>query len=167
MSSRRVRIIRRHQPLITLRIPFEVQPLPPPPAIALRKNFRGVFTKSNDKAPSRRHPALVPIPVVSKSTPPKSSRVENDPALEVRRNAISGGNGAVANIDSEDSESDLSDLDGLSDTPELQQAASSLLSKIPKPPGEAGRPKSGGFNLEETLSWPKEYFNDVQVGSFN
>jgi hypothetical protein len=107
----------------------------------------------------------VPIPIVSKSTPPKSSRVENDPALEVRRNTISGGNGAVANIDSEDSESDLSDLDGLSDTPELQQAASSLLSKIPKPPGEAGRPKS--FNLEETLSWPKEYFNDVQVRSFN
>lgn len=109
----------------------------------------------------------MPIPVVSKSTPPKSSRVENDPALEVRRNTISGGNGAVANIDSEDSESDLSDLDGLSDTPELQQAASLLLSKIPKPPGEAGRPKSGGFNLEETLLWLKEYFNDIQVGSFN
>ena len=35
--------------------------------------------------------------------------------------------------------------------------------KIPKPPGEAGRPKSGGYKLEEALGWGKEDFAVIQV----
>ena len=38
--------------------------------------------------------------------------------------------------------------------------------KIRKPPGEAGRPKSGGYKLEEALQWKKEDFGLIQV-SFN
>ena len=162
MSSRRVRVIRRHQPLITFRIPFEVQSLPPPPAITLRQNLEGVLTKSNRKPPSHCHPVFVPMPVASKNAPPKSS---NDPAPGARQTAIAGGNGVIG---ADDSESELSDIDSLSDAPDsVQQAATSFTPKIPKPPGEAGRPKSGGFNLEETLCWPKEYFNAVQVRPFN
>ncbi|KAK0460416.1 uncharacterized protein EV420DRAFT_1478202 [Desarmillaria tabescens] len=32
---------------------------------------------------------------------------------------------------------------------------------IPKPPGEPGRPKSGGYNLEQTLSWPDAIYQQV------
>ena len=162
MSSRRVRVIRRHHSLITHRIPFEVQPLPPPPTIALRKNFQGALTKSTRK-PARHLPALVPIAVSGRNTPAKSSRVENDARPEVQQTTIVG-DGAAA--DADDSESDLSDVDSPSDIPNMQQASNSP-SKIPKPPGEAGRPKSGGFNLEEMLCWPKEDFNTIQVRHFN
>ena len=36
-------------------------------------------------------------------------------------------------------------------------------SLIPKPPGEAGRPQSGGFNLEVSLGWPKPTFQKILV----
>ena len=35
--------------------------------------------------------------------------------------------------------------------------------KIPKPIGEAGRPRSGGYNLKEMLGWPKADFDKIQV----
>jgi hypothetical protein len=38
-----------------------------------------------------------------------------------------------------------------------------LTNKIPKPPGEAGRPASGGFNLEEALGWPKGTYQKILV----
>jgi hypothetical protein len=34
---------------------------------------------------------------------------------------------------------------------------------IQKPPGEAGRPGSGGFNLEESLGWPRGVFEKISV----
>ncbi|KAI5895821.1 uncharacterized protein SCHCODRAFT_02496431 [Schizophyllum commune H4-8] len=33
--------------------------------------------------------------------------------------------------------------------------------KIPKPPGEPGRPNSGGYNLEEKLGWPRKKYREV------
>jgi hypothetical protein len=36
-------------------------------------------------------------------------------------------------------------------------------SKIPKPAGEAGRPRSGGYNLKEVLGWTKADFDKIQV----
>lgn len=35
--------------------------------------------------------------------------------------------------------------------------------RIPKPPGEAGRPNCGGYNLEEQLGWPEIKYNVVNV----
>lgn len=105
----------------------------------------------------------MPIAVSSRNTPAKSSRVENDARPEVQQTTIVGDSAAA---DADDSESDLSDVDSPSDIPNMQQASNSP-SKIPKPPGEAGRPKSGGFNLEEMLCWPKEDFNTIQVRHFN
>ncbi|PBK90452.1 hypothetical protein ARMGADRAFT_1082717 [Armillaria gallica] len=32
---------------------------------------------------------------------------------------------------------------------------------IPKPPGEPGRPKSGGYNLEKALGWPDAIYQQV------
>ena len=37
--------------------------------------------------------------------------------------------------------------------------------KIPKPPGEAGRKNSGGFNLEEQLGWSKMKQNKLRVSN--
>ncbi len=34
---------------------------------------------------------------------------------------------------------------------------------IPKPPGEPGRPKSGGYNLEQALGWPDAIYQQVIV----
>ena len=54
--------------------------------------------------------------------------------------------------DLEDSDSVLTDLE---EEPEDE--------KIPKPPGEAGRPGSGGYNLKEVLGWTKADFDKVQA----
>lgn len=46
-------------------------------------------------------------------------------------------------------------------------SASAPRKLIPKPPGEPGRPSSGGFSLEETLvdchGWQKSKFDDLHV----
>jgi len=34
---------------------------------------------------------------------------------------------------------------------------------IMKPSGEPGRPHSGGYNLEDTLAWPKDLYNALTV----
>ena len=40
--------------------------------------------------------------------------------------------------------------------------------KIPKPPGEPGRPNSGGYNIEKELSaWGADKISQVTVGSGN
>ncbi|KAF9025485.1 hypothetical protein BDZ89DRAFT_1135395 [Hymenopellis radicata] len=39
---------------------------------------------------------------------------------------------------------------------------SQVSGKIPKPVGEVGRPKRGGYNLEKTLGWPASLFSDVK-----
>ena len=70
---------------------------------------------------------------------------------------------ADADTDADEPESNLSDLESEGNLSNLHAPNEVPLSKIPKPPGEAGRPGSGGFNLEETLGWPKEYFNKIQV----
>jgi hypothetical protein len=36
--------------------------------------------------------------------------------------------------------------------------------KIRKPPGEPGRPKSGGYKLETVLGWNEATFEAVRVG---
>jgi hypothetical protein len=41
-------------------------------------------------------------------------------------------------------------------------------SKIPKPAGEPGRPRSGGYSLEETLGkWGQEVFQAVNVRDYD
>jgi hypothetical protein len=38
--------------------------------------------------------------------------------------------------------------------------------KIPKPPGEAGRPMSGGYNLETALGWKCNTYNTILVSPY-
>ena len=39
--------------------------------------------------------------------------------------------------------------------------------KIPKPAGVAGRPRSGGYNLEQSLAWRKNDFKRLKVSLFS
>ena len=39
--------------------------------------------------------------------------------------------------------------------------------RIPKPQGEAGRPKRGGYNLQRVLKWPAKDFEAVKVSAFS
>lgn len=50
-----------------------------------------------------------------------------------------------------------------SDAEETELSALSF-KKIPKPSGEPGRPRSGGYSIEAALaSWDKKEFSDVNV----
>jgi hypothetical protein len=39
--------------------------------------------------------------------------------------------------------------------------------KIPKPPGEAGRPQSGGYNLQDKLGWNDRTYESIIVSLQN
>ena len=39
--------------------------------------------------------------------------------------------------------------------------------KIPKPPGEAGRPQSGGYRLQEKLGWNEITYQSITVSLLN
>jgi hypothetical protein len=63
----------------------------------------------------------------------------------------------------EDEESDATDESGLTDLPESEDELSLPVAKIPKPPGEAGRKNSGGFNLQEVLGWNDDKYKKFMV----
>lgn len=47
---------------------------------------------------------------------------------------------------------------------EGEQDSSGPSNKFPKPPGEPGRPKSGGYKLETALGWNEATFEAIRVG---
>lgn len=63
------------------------------------------------------------------------------------------------------SDGDLVDDDrnSYNDEAQEQNPVATPSKQIPKPIGEAGRPGSGGYNLEDTLHWPKPRFSNLQV----
>ncbi|KAM6490438.1 hypothetical protein JOM56_014111 [Amanita muscaria] len=151
-------MIRRHQPLITPRIPFEVQSLPPPPSITPRTNLSEKVKKPTESPtpPSRQLPAIHIVPA---------------PFRELEQNEIQTGTQQKPNEDVQDTitsyESELSDLDDADEIVGRRSQATKAssrpdIAKIPKPPGEAGRPGCGGFKLEDALDWPKDLFTSVQ-----
>ena len=48
-----------------------------------------------------------------------------------------------------------------SESPESEDET--LVAKIPKPPGEAGRKNSGGFNLQDELGWNDDKYKEFTV----
>jgi hypothetical protein len=56
-----------------------------------------------------------------------------------------------------------SDDDSLSSSSE--DSATEAPGLIPKPRGQAGRPQSGGYNLQETLGWSKRTYDSVIVSN--
>ena len=68
-------------------------------------------------------------------------------------------------LDSADEE-DSTEGTNLSDSRESDDETLLVVAKIPKPPGEAGRKNSGGFNLQEVLGWNDEKYKKFMVSSY-
>lgn len=145
------RLIRRHNPLITPRIAFQLEQLPAPHFVCEVHWQSNGYRRTIDQDPNPQTcdpPVFLPIPTFNKG-------------VRLRPNKDTGDNEGPITDDSE-SDLDLNDVVDPEDKGPSQHAVQRS-SKIPKPPGEAGRPGSGGFNLEEALGWSKDYFTAVQV----
>ena len=134
-------IVARHLPLITNRISFTFQPPPPLQPLTNRKEFLDVHEPSESTLPN-------PPASLNKASPVKYSGsvqfgFQKDKAADMEEEI--------------DDEGDRSDEDG-----EGTFASTAL---IPKPPGEPGRPHSGGYSLDEVLSPWGETLVKVTVGS--
>lgn len=94
--------------------------------------------------------------------------------LSLLGNSILPGNAERELTPSEDGEGGPQVDDGESEMSELSELGSDIDSgealhpaqKIPKPPGEPGRPNSGGYSIEDALvSWGKDEFGGVMVSN--
>jgi hypothetical protein len=56
-----------------------------------------------------------------------------------------------------------SSLSSLSDEEDELESEEDTSKKIPKPPGEAGRPHSGGYNLQDKLDWNDKTYESIVV----
>lgn len=92
------------------------------------------------RATTSAHPRLTKVTSSRCTSPPSDS--SSDPNLSESGSDIS----------------ELSDSDSSSDS-------GSADVKIPKPPGEAGRPGRGGYTLEEALDWNSKTFKKLKVRS--
>ncbi len=59
--------------------------------------------------------------------------------------------------------SPLSSLSGYESSENEDMVTVGKKKAVPKPPGEAGRRHSGGFNLEKALGWEAKRYNDLMV----
>lgn len=126
-------LIKAHQPLITMRVEFQATRLPPRPTLTMRTDLAGRLRLHSQRFSKR----------ASREPSPFPSRGDED-AGQARDEPMS-----------DSSLSSLSDSDGSeTETPS---------GRIPKPAGTAGRPNSGGFNLEEVLGWEKAQFAEFTV----
>jgi hypothetical protein len=173
-----------YQPLISRRIEFAPQQLPAAPMISRRMEF-GMrklkirlreHTLAPDLSESFLPLSVPPPPTRSRSqTPaeglrtniPTTSRFASSPPITnypsrhktpptTRFSAKSPKpKGIRFNFEDEDVDSqNETDHEGEEDSGD----------KIPKPPGEPGRPKSGGYKLESVLGWNEATFEAVRVG---
>ena len=124
-------------PVITARVNFKFNKFPPPPPITLRqsheKKIRGI------------HRSRTPY-----------TRPRGSPSHRRHHRQTT----PFDNAD-EDEESDTTDESNSS--PESEDEPTLLVAKIPKPPGEAGRKNSGGFNLQEVLGWKDDKYKTFMV----
>jgi hypothetical protein len=180
-----------YQPLISRRIEFAPQQLPAAPMISRRMEFgmRKLKIRLREKTPNLSD-SFLPLPV--RSLPPARSRSQTPadglqslhtsipttsrfaartpvttstkypsrhktpPATSTRFRAKSPKpNGIRFNLEDEDGSQNETDHGGEED---------SAGDKILKPPGEPGRPKSGGYKLESVLGWNEATFEAVRVG---
>jgi hypothetical protein len=77
------------------------------------------------------------------------------------------GSHAVSDAPSDDSDSDSNAMDFESEASDDNMSLMPLNNneKIPKPPGEPGRPNSGGYNIKNELRvWGADKISQVMVG---
>lgn len=168
----------RHQPLITARLIFAPKVLPPPPIIAARMEFPS-FSIPQYRSPTPetlgKHSSTPKRHAPKHASTPKRHSTPQRDAIEVDSDTTSQrtstpkrhatprrpeGTSVAFEID-EDLGSPLSSLSD-DEGPESEKDGEGN-SKIPKPPGEAGRPQSGGYNLQDKLGWNDRTYESVVV----
>lgn len=178
----------RHQPLITARLIFAPKVLPPPPIITARMEFppfnipqyRSPTPETPGKHSStKRHTTPKHASTSKRNSTPQRDAIGNSVAFEnmdvdsdttsqqtstSKRQATPrrlGGTSVTFEIDQDLGSplSSLSDDDGL----ESEKDEEINNKTIPKPPGEAGRPQSGGYNLQDKLGWNDSTYEIIVV----
>jgi hypothetical protein len=154
-------IIQHHLPLITSRIEFSLRSKPHLPAITLRQcllDYNGL--NSNDDIGDN----------VSDGVGDGVGDGAGDDAGDVAGDGVGNGVGDNEGSTMDDDMGDnMNDDEGMNQIPSTSSNAgigdhfASAPTLIPKPPGEAGRPHSGGFNLKEALAWPKPTYQKIEV----
>jgi hypothetical protein len=158
--------IERHQPLITARLIFAPKSLPPPPIITARMEFPLFSIPRERSLTPERHTTPKRAPTPKRHPTPQRNATPTRNRLQ--RNSMAFENSMDVDHDPDAPESgDLgSPLTSLSDEDrELESEEDGEVNgtKISKPPGEAGRPQSGGYNLQEKLGWNDKTYGSVIV----
>lgn len=153
--------IERHQPLITARLVFAPKTFPPPPIIAARMEFPAFsIPQYRERSSTPDTPGERSSTPKRYATPKRTSMPSRRDANPVRKRRPRGTSVTFENnMDSESSLSSLSDEDDEDSEGDREVSTS----KIPKPPGEAGRPQSGGYNLQDKLDWNDRTYESVVV----
>jgi hypothetical protein len=181
--------IDRHQPLITARLIFAPKALPPPPIIAARMDFPTFsIPQYREWSPTHENPGERSLTPKRHTTPKRAPTPKRQKRLQrhsvsrtvtfennmdvdrdsdtattpKRRLATSQGVSAALEIDGDLGSplTSLSDEDGELESEEDGEMNST---RIPKPPGEAGRPQSGGYSLQDKLGWNDKTYESVIV----
>lgn len=126
-------------PVITARVNFKFNKFHPPPPITLRQ--------SHERKVRLIHRSRTPYTCPRGLSSYGRHHCQTTPF-----------NGA-----DEDEESDAIDELNLIDWPESEEEHTLSVAKVPKPPGEAGRKNSGGFNLQEVLGWNDDKYKNFMV----
>lgn len=93
-----------------------------------------------------------------------SAQDSNGESQDNRHGAFASERPSPEVVLSDDGESELSG----SDIEEDSEPSTTLHGLITKPPGEPGRPNSGGYNLESKLrGWTPKMFSDISVSRFD
>jgi hypothetical protein len=166
--------IERHQPLITARLIFGPKAFPPPPIIAARMEFPFISVpqqhersptpeirtpRKHSLAPKRQHPTSKIASTSNRSSTPRRHTV--DLQTTPRR-------ASTPHVAFEDYVDPGSPLTDLPDEDEHESEEDGEVSKkIPKPAGSAGRPQSGGYNLQDKLTWNDITYESIMVSLLN
>jgi hypothetical protein len=163
--------IASHQPLITPRINFATKAFPPPPIITARMEFPSFSIpqhreRSTTPATPEKHPST---PKRYTTTPKRTSTskrhaMPQHDAASTGKQRPQGTSVAFMDVDSDTSQIENGDFGSpLSSLSELESEHGALNQKIPKPPGEAGRPHSGEYNLQDKLGWNDKTYESIIV----
>ena len=144
--------IDRHQPLITARLDFAPKPSPPPPIISARMEFPSIsIPQQFERSPT---PEVRTPETTSRRATTPTRRPTPRPTPINTQKAVNFEDGTSLGSPLTTDDSDDSEEDG-------------EVSKIPKPSGVAGRPKSGGYNLQDKLGWNDTTYERILVSLLN
>lgn len=143
--------IRRHLPLITARIRFMEEICTEHPEAAHATNFAYLEERRTSVPP--RHPVAEDMTDGDSEAGASPSWIDYDDDDDVEM----GGEG-------EDGGDHIGHRNEAGPSKVTSNNRPQRGKKIPKPVGEAGRPNSGGYNLERKLKWEKEVFEEIKVG---